>query len=349
MSLKTLVLWAARASGLFALSRLLTRHHLRILCYHGIWLGPEPHYGDCLFMSAARFRQRMQRLEQWGFKVISLDEGCKRWQEGRLGAREVVITIDDAWAGTYLEMLPVLREHQFCATLYVPTENIVLDRPVLHLLVAFMVERARPDTDFASILPDQCLRGVSKAELTRRLLTALGNMTVVVRDAELERIGASLGVDYRNLRETRAFEHMTAAELQEASRNGISLELHTHTHRMYDFDAEKVRRDLGWNREHLARLGALNADGFRHFCYPSGQYHHALFPMLKQAGIVSATTTDVGLNPPGTHPLALKRILDGESFSDLEIEARLSGFWTVVASATASWRRLTRSGRAVAA
>jgi hypothetical protein len=93
MSLKTLVLWAARASGLFALSRLLTRHHLRILCYHGIWLGPEPHYGDCLFMSAARFRQRMQRLEQWGFKVISLDEGCRRWRDGTLGARNVSMTL----------------------------------------------------------------------------------------------------------------------------------------------------------------------------------------------------------------------------------------------------------------
>ena len=196
MSLKTLVLWAARTSGLFALSRLLTRRHLRILCYHGIWLGPEPHYGDCLFMSAARFRERMQRLERWGFNVISLDEGCRRWRDGTLGARDVVITIDDAWAGTYLEMLPVLREHQFCATLYVPTENIVLDRPVLHLLVAFMVERARPDANLGSVLPGESLNGLPKKEVTRRLLAVLGSMPSAERETALERIGTVLGVDY---------------------------------------------------------------------------------------------------------------------------------------------------------
>lgn len=349
MSLKTLVLWAARTSGLFALSRLLTRHHLRILCYHGIWLGPEPHYGDCLFMSAARFRRRMQRLEQWGFNVISLDEGCRRWRDGTLGSRDVVITIDDAWAGTYLEMLPVLREHQFCATLYVPTENIVLDRPVLHLLVAFMVERARPDANLGSVLPGESLNGLPKEEVTRRLLAVLGSMPSAERETALERIGTVLGVDYRKLRGARAFEHMTSAELREATENGIALELHTHTHRMYGFNADKVRADLALNRAHLAQLAALDPNGLRHFCYPSGKYHPTLFPTLTQMGIVSATTTEGGLNPPDANPLALKRILDGESFSDLDIEARLSGFWSIATQMAAAWQRLARRERTATA
>lgn len=349
MSVKTLVLRAARTGGLFALSRFLTRRHLRILCYHGIWLGPEPHYGDCLFMSAARFRQRMQRLEQWGFKVISLDEGCRRWRDGTLGARDVVITIDDAWAGTYLEMLPVLREHHFCATLYVPTENIVLDRPVLHLLVAFMVERAGPDADLGSVLQGESLNGLPKEEVARRLLAVLGSMPSAERETELERIGTILGVDYRKVRAARVFEHMTPAELREATANGIALELHTHTHRMYGFNTDEVQADLALNRTHLARLAALDPDGLRHFCYPSGKYHPTLFPVLRKMGIVSATTTEGGLNPPGANPLALKRILDGESFSDLDIEARLSGFWSIATQMAAAWQRLARRERTAAA
>lgn len=348
MSLKPLALRAAKTAGLFALSRFLTRRHLRILCYHGIWLGPQPHYGDCLFMSASGFRRRLQRLEQWGTNVISLEEGHRRWRAGTLEARDVVITIDDAWAGTYLEMLPALKAHGYCATLYVPTENIVLERPAIHLLVAFMVERARPDADLAALLPGESLHGLAKEEVTQRLLAALGRMTEPAREHELERIGTLLGVDYRGVRATRAFEHMTPEELRDASSNGIDLELHTHTHRMYGFDIEQVRKDLDLNRQQLARLAAVDPDEFHHFCYPSGKYHSKLFPMLAQAGIVSATTTEVGLNPPGTPALALKRILDGESFSDLDIEARLSGFWSIVSTTRSLIRRMARPGAASA-
>ena len=51
---------------------------------------------------------------------------------------------------------------------------------------------------------------------------------------------------------------------------------------------------------------------------------------LRSAGVVSATTTEFGLNPARAEPLALKRILDCESMTELDLEARLSGLWSLL-------------------
>ena len=63
--MKIVVFRLAKALGLFALSRWLTRRGLRILCYHGIWLG-EGHYGNFLFMSPEVFAGRMAFLTPAG-------------------------------------------------------------------------------------------------------------------------------------------------------------------------------------------------------------------------------------------------------------------------------------------
>lgn len=127
--MKAFLLRLARISGCFALTRILTRSRLKILCYHGIWIGPAPHYGDCLYMAAHTFTERMAWLEKKGYRVLTLDEGLRKCRDGRLGLRDVVITIDDAWYGTWLHMVPVLRRHAFPSTLYVPTLEVISQEP----------------------------------------------------------------------------------------------------------------------------------------------------------------------------------------------------------------------------
>ena len=48
--------------------------------------------------------------------------------------------------------------------------------------------------------------------------------------------------------------------------------------------------------------------------------------VLKEFDLASATTCDTGLVAPGDSPYALRRFLDGESVSDIEFEAEISGF-----------------------
>lgn len=98
--------------------------------------------------------------------------------------------------------------------------------------------------------------------------------------------------------------------------------------------------EVSLNRARLAEILEAAPEAFRHFCYPSGEYHPRVFDALRAHGVVSATTTEFGINEPGVEPLALKRILDCQSFTDIEFEARLCGFWSIVVNRRSRLRAL---------
>jgi peptidoglycan/xylan/chitin deacetylase (PgdA/CDA1 family) len=114
--------------------------------------------------------------------------------------------------------------------------------------------------------------------------------------------------------------------------SGVTLQLHTHRHRLPLSDAG-VRSEIQDNR---AALGGICATPLDHFCYPSGQYSKVQFPWLKALGIRSAVTTERGLVAKDCDRLALPRLLDSEAMTETEFEAEMSGFLHVL-------RRLIRS------
>lgn len=327
------VLQLARALGLFALSRWYHRRDLRILCYHGIWLGPAPHYGDCLFMSAQRFERRMDMLAREGYNILTLVEGLRRLQAGGLGRRDVVITIDDAWAGTWLHMVPVLQRHGFPATLYVATQSVQSGEPVFDVLIGYLVDRGAQVV--AGSTPP------SRDEQVEPLLQQLSACrSSSERGVALRRIGQQLGQDVGPLLESRAFTLMTAEELRQAQRMGLDLQLHTHTHSMHGMDPQRVHEEIVRNRQALASILDCPPAQLRHFCYPSGENEAAVFATLRACRIDSATTTEFGFNPSTADPMCLRRVLDCQSMSDIEVEARLSGFWGLLAAFKARLRSM---------
>jgi peptidoglycan/xylan/chitin deacetylase (PgdA/CDA1 family) len=340
--MRTLILRLAQACGFFALCRWLTRGQLRILCYHGIWLGPPPHYGDRLFMSPKTFAQRMQRLARNGYRVLTLDVAMDRLRKGSLNARDVVITIDDGWQGTERHMLPELARLGFSATIYVPTRNVLDAEPVLPVLVNFVLQRAGGNVarqKVEALLPPPP-PGIEAAALDDRLLEWLDAMPDGrARKDSLQHVGTALGIDIAALVETGAFSLMTPDALRRAAAAGMDVQLHTHGHSMHGMDAEQLAQELRGNRAALAEILNVAPDSFKHFCYPSGEHDSRAFPVLRADGVETATTTEFGLARRGDSPLALPRILDGESTSDIEFEARLSGFWSVA-------HALARRGRA---
>lgn len=333
--MKQTVLKLAKTVGLFALCRRLTRKQLRILCYHGVWLGDQPHFGDCLYMAPQTFKNRIDLLRSTGYPVLGLDEAVAGLQRGSLPDAAVVITIDDAWYGTFRHMVPVLRDAGLPATLYVTTYYALARRPVLNVLINFMVARASLLPALSDLFPESGTHAPASpagpmeyASLLAARVDALP--TLDERWAEVERIAPLLGADLATIVRERWFDLMTEDELRAADAAGIDLQLHTHSHRMHDFDCVRVREELERNRAELARTLGRDGNTLDHFCYPSGVYDASVYPVLRAVGVKSATTTEFGLNPPDANPFALKRILDCQSMSDLDIEARLSGFWSVL-------------------
>jgi len=334
---RRLLLKISRVCGLFALSRRLTAKKLRILCYHGIWLGDDPLFAPALFMRAATFERRLALIKRLGYPVLPLAEAVTRLDDGTLPPGAVAITIDDGWYGTYLHMLPALRRARLPATIYATTYYIAKERPVLNLLVRFMMSRTLngqiswtalfPDApaDRQVDLADASARAAVADELNRRLMAIDG---IDARWAEVVRVADLLRFDLGQASDGRWFDLMTAAELKAAAADGFAIELHTHKHGLREFDRALVIDEVQENRRQLARMLDRDPGDFRHFCYPSGRYRPEVFPVLRALGVSSATTTVFGLNGRDAEPLALKRILDHESLSELDIEAQLSGFWS---------------------
>lgn len=318
-SRKLNLLLKAKRSGLFDLARRRSAPALRILCYHGVWLGNDGFTGDAMFMRPAAFARRMQLLRQWGYPVISLDEAIACRSSGRqTPPNAVVITIDDGWYGTYRHMIPVIRQHALPATLYCDTANLLAGDDVPHVMTRYLKA-------IAAAQPSRHHPFDAECEVLYRRGTDLMETREFRRDGA-ERLASRLGVDIASYRDARAFQYMTPAELRDAHGNGLSVELHTHNHTIGDMSVSAIAEEIRLNRAALSEILAKPAESFRHFCYPSGRASAAAAANCSGIGLASTTTTEQGLAWPGAPLHLLPRLLDNENHTEIEFEAELSGF-----------------------
>ncbi len=107
---------------------------LPILMYHGIGDDPEPGVAAYYRVNTSPvvFRQQMQFLADHGYRTINLDQlvtmlggpATQPSQRSAADSRLVVITFDDGLRNFYTEAFPVLQEHHFTATMFLPTAFI---------------------------------------------------------------------------------------------------------------------------------------------------------------------------------------------------------------------------------
>lgn len=297
-----------RALGLFRLARWLTGRGVRILCYHGAWLGRDGFPGDTMFMRGATFAARLETLVRLGYPVIPLATAVAGLDgRGTLPRAAVVLTIDDGWYGFYRDMWPVLARLGLPATLYVDTGHLLSLAPVPHVMARY----------FAKIAGKPAASEIAASLDRSRGLGA--------RLDSAEALGTRLGLDVARYVEDRAFAYMTPAELAAAAAGGLDVQLHTHNHTLGDFGAATVAAELAANRAELGRLLGRTPDDFTHFCYPSGAHDPSVGPILARLGIASATMTAAGIAYPGADRYFLPRLLDGDNLSQLEFEAELAG------------------------
>lgn len=340
-SAKRDILKAAKAAGLLAAARARSARAVRILCYHGLWLGDPVFGGDSMFMRPATFRRRMELIRALGYPVVplaaALDALCGKGPT--LPPAAVVITIDDGWASTSIGMLPVLEALDMPATLYCDSAQLLRGGPRANVMAHYL-DRVAALQPAAARTADIDFDGLAISRRAAADLTASADERLQAATA----LGTALGLDMHATLATRTFDYMSPVELAAAHARGLDVQLHTHNHTLGDMSRGAIESEVRQNRQSLARILSTPPESFNAFCYPSGVTSDAAARTLAGLGLNSATTTVQALAWPGADMHLLPRLLDGENLSEIEFEAELSGFGDWLRAGRRAVRRVT--GRA---
>lgn len=331
MSLRSSFLAGAQRAGGFWLAQRLRPPGIPILCYHGFSLGDEHRFRPALFIRAEAFEQRLAWLKRNRYQVIPLGEAIERLDSGRLGKRELVITIDDGFYSVATTGWPLLKAYGYPATLYATTYYAQHANPIFRLAIQYFFWRSgRVATRFDDLAPVAQRGGEAMWPLIN---WAERDLSEEKRWRLAEQVAVRLEADAAELRTSRRLSLLTIPELQALAADGLDLELHTHRHNLPE-EAAGIAREIADNRTALERAAPGPR---RHFCYPSGIWKLEHWPVLDSLGIVSATTCAPGINRSDTPRLALRRFLDSEDLTQPDFEAELTGFKTL-------WRGLRGGG-----
>jgi GT2 family glycosyltransferase/peptidoglycan/xylan/chitin deacetylase (PgdA/CDA1 family) len=101
-------------------------HDTLIVMYHAFGAKEEP--ASRFILPTRLFGRQMVWLSRLGYNVLGLEEFLCYRREGRLPpAPSVVITIDDGYQDNYARAFPILRHHEFPATIFLVSQKLGQD------------------------------------------------------------------------------------------------------------------------------------------------------------------------------------------------------------------------------
>jgi peptidoglycan/xylan/chitin deacetylase (PgdA/CDA1 family) len=307
---------------------------LLILCYHGVAEGDECEWNRDLFLSRSLFVERMESLHRRQCAVLSLPDAIEKLYSGSLPKRAVAITFDDGFANFHSHAFPVLQRYGFPATIYVSTyysEHANL--PVFPVACSYLLWKARGQIrrgiDIPGVPTELDLRTVAQREAATLAIInyADGNdYSGKAKDELLSRLAERLGEDLEALRERRAMSLMSPPELFEVARAGVSIEMHSRSHRIPNHRG-CFEKDLRRNADQIREWTGIAPS---HFCYPSGLVAPHWVDWLREFPVQSAVTCTPAFASTADDRLLLPRYVDGSRSTSVEFESWLSGFAPIV-------------------
>jgi len=245
------------------------------------------------------------------YRIVSLDTLAQELSNPGPAKQSVAVTFDDGYRDVYTHAFPVLKKYQIPATIYLTADAIDnntvawYDRVFLALSIApgnkldLVLGRPR-----RFLLPTPAAR-LQAAEEIISYLRILPNEERKQFCIDMERL---VPIPVEGL----ANRMLTWEQIHKMQRGGVSFGSHTLTHpaisRLEPAALEEELRDSKSRLEE--RLGAPVKD----FAYPFGKpadYGHTS-SALARYGYRTASTTNWGVNIPGTNPYELRRVSIGE-------------------------------------
>ena len=333
MRLKETVLRAARSVGAFGLVRdsAWRSRRLLIVCWHGVTTGDEHEWNSAMYITQDRLRDRLRLLRDGGYNILPLAESVRRLYDGTLPPRSVALTFDDGAADFAKLAVPVLREFNVPATVYLTTYYCRAGFPVFDVILSYVIWKGRHSSGdlaihCASPVPLPVTSDAERRQARKALYDFAHDtkMSAEEKNGLVARVAATLGVDYDDIVARNVMAIMTPGVVRQLPGDLVDVQLHTHRHRT-PRDRQLFTREITDNAEEIRQLRGAHVT-LDNFCYPSGVYYGEFLPWLREAGVRYATTCIPDLAGDDTEPLLIPRLVDTMSQSATVFESWTSGF-----------------------
>jgi peptidoglycan/xylan/chitin deacetylase (PgdA/CDA1 family) len=290
----------------------INRNTPRVLCYHAC----EPEENDFtqdlnLNTPPQTFASHLAFLASH-YHVISLT----RLAAGTPPPRSVVITFDDGYRSVYQNAFPLLRTHQMPATLYLVT-SVIDNHSMLWMNELTWLHQHHSATIIPMVGRTLGLgTEVPWSEMYSMIRRRLGPRAIAqLLDDLWKSVGGSANLI------SRSELYLTARDLDEMARAGISLGNHSATHPgMLALDSGELKREVVEAGRVLERyLGAVKS-----FAYPWGEHNQSVREVVSGLGYRSIMKMGGWNNPLDLQAVARVNVSSmsvAQLFTEMEILA----------------------------
>ena len=315
-----------RWSGLNVLKSMTSMQRLTILTYHRVLPVEEASSYPFQGMVVPRdvFEAQVAYLAK-SYTVLNFKQAIEGLRERKLPKNAVVVTFDDGYRDNYEIAFPILKKYQIPAIFFVVTgavdqsvriwwDEVAEAMKYLSLRSSLSREEMAKFPEWVNNQVTKLSNGFSYQYVANELVHALNNVALEerqgIRNSLLELVNGNMS----SIQEMM----LTWDQIKVMHHSGMSFGAHSHTHAFLD---ELNEADAQWEiQECVDSLERMLHTPVRFFAYPRGRYTDRIRPLLNQAGIQAAVTTDEGQNRSTADLFKLKRLDAGYCCIEAEFD-----------------------------
>lgn len=255
----------------------------RVLLVHDPLLESEP--------DLATFRWQMELLSKC-FNVMSLNDALVALDSDKVPPRAVCITFDDGYRSIHDLALPILREFNLPATVFVTSGHVDQGNMWNDRIIEAVQALPNGELDLSSLdLGTYPLHNINERQTAVGVLTEhFKYLPPAARRIAIEFLAAKAGTQ-------PAKELMLTSEMiHNLDRNGIEIGAHTVSHPILtSLNDDNARQEIVRGKRDLETILGKSV---RLFAYPNGKtgkdFDERHVAMVREAGFDAAFTTEIG-------------------------------------------------------
>ncbi|NMP33053.1 polysaccharide deacetylase family protein [Thalassotalea sp. M1531] len=284
------------------LGRLGSKNKLSILIYHQVLEQAEPMHPS--EPDKVRFRWQMKLLRDH-YNPLSLSQATRLLKEGNLPANSVCVTFDDGYLNNLEVALPILKEFDIPATVFVATRfseggNMWNDR-----LIDLVGNQTLSTIDLSvlNLSIENLGNWQARNQLVKKLIPMIKHKDYQERQRIVDRLYKANHV------EESPAKMMTPAQVKELAEAGVEIGAHTVDHPI--LKSQTVNEQKQQIEESKQTIEEWIGQSVAGFAYPNGQpnndYTEETVEQVKQASYNYAVSTRWGISTPESDMLQLNR------------------------------------------